>query len=153
MQTISTFALLVLSATSTLFSGGAQRQLATVDVLAFDQPGMESAAEAAAVARDWIAKTTDSICGLKDTNQVSNPALIDFQACLDATPQMKKLKDNKIDPNSPEGIKLTTEAANKVTAACETLRIANGYCSVWKTIRHKDGRTVADITDLVKAQF
>ena len=148
MQTISTFALLVLSATSTLFGGAAQPQVESVD-----QPGLERACDAAVVARDWIAKTTDSICGLKDVNQVSNPALIDFQACLDATPQMKKLKDNKIDPNSPEGIKLTTEAANKVTAACETLRVANGYCSVWKTIRHKDGRTVADITDLVKATF
>ena len=148
MQTISTFALMVLSATSTLFGGGAQLPEPTVE-----QPVLERAAEAAAVARDWIAKSTDSICGLKDVNQVSNPAVIDFQACLDATPQMKKLKDNKIDPNSPEGIKLTTEAANKVTAACETLRVANGYCSVWKTIRHKDGRTVSDITELVKAQF
>jgi hypothetical protein len=115
--------------------------------------GTRELAVQAVVARDWIAKTTDSICGLKDVNQVSNPAVIDYQACLDATPEMKKLKDNKIDANSPEGIKLTTEAANKVTAACETLRIANGYCSVWKSIRHKDGRTIADITELVKATF
>ena len=148
MQTIPTLLLLALSATSIVFGGEAQRPEPSVE-----QPVVERATEATAVARDWIAKTTDSICGLKDVNQVSNPAVIDYQACLDATPQMKKLKDNKIDPNSPEGIKLTTEAANKVTAACETLRVANGYCSVWKTIRHKDGRTVSDITELVKAQF
>jgi hypothetical protein len=104
-------------------------------------------------AKDWIAKTTDNICGLKDTNQVSNPATVDFKACLDATPEMKKMKDEKIDASTPEGIKLTNAATNRVTQACETLRVANGYCSVWKTIKHKDGRTIADITELVKAQF
>jgi hypothetical protein len=66
---------------------------------------------------------------------------------------MKKMKDEKIDASSPEGIKLTNAATNRVTQACETLRIANGYCSVWKTIKHKDGRTISDITELVKAQF
>jgi len=148
MQAIPTFLLLVLSASSTLFGSGSQ-PVAPVQAPA----EIEQGAQLAAHSRDWIAKTTDSICGLKDVNQVSNPALIDFQACLDATPQMKKLKDNKIDANSPEGIKLTTDAANKVTAACEVTRVANGYCSVWKTIRHKDGRTISDITELVKAQY
>jgi hypothetical protein len=147
MQAIPTFLLLLLSTTSTLFGGSSQPQVSAGTL------GTRELAVQAVVARDWIAKTTDSICGLKDVNQVSNPAVIDYQACLDATPEMKKLKDNKIDANSPEGIKLTTEAANKVTAACETLRIANGYCSVWKSIRHKDGRTIADITELVKATF
>ena len=87
------------------------------------------------------------------TSQVSNPALVDFKACMDATPEMKKAKDDKIDLDTPEGIKLTTEAVNRVTAACETTRIANSYCSVWKAIRHKDGHAVADITELVKAQL
>ena len=35
----------------------------------------------------------------------------------------------------------------------EAVRVAQGYCSVWKSISHKDGRTIPDITDLVKAQL
>lgn len=107
----------------------------------------------AAFAKDWIGKTADNICGLRDVGQVSNPALIDWQACLDATPEMKKAKADKVDLDTPEGIKLSTAATNRVTNACEATRTANGYCSVWKTIKHKDGRTIPDITDLVKAQY
>jgi hypothetical protein len=105
------------------------------------------------VSRDWIAKSGDSICGLKEASQVSNPVIIDWQACLDATPEMKKAKSEKIDLSTPEGIKLVNEATNRVTTACETLRSANGYCSVWRAIKHKDGRAVTDISELVKTQF
>lgn len=101
----------------------------------------------------WLARTTDNICGLSNLNQLSNPAEVDFAACLAATPQMKKMRDEKIDPSSPDGIRLHTEAVNRVKDACETVRVANGYCSVWKEIRHKDGRAIADVTDKVKAQL
>jgi hypothetical protein len=117
---------------------------------------LEPAAAAADVAflnKDWIARTTDNVCGLRDPNQISYPALVDFKASVDATPEMKKARQDKIDLTTPEGIKLVNEAVNRVTAACETVRVANSYCSVWKTIRHKDGRAVADITELVKAQY
>lgn len=107
--------------------------------------------EAATASKDWIAKATDNICGLRDSNQVSSPAQIDFKACLDATPEMKKVVRDKIDLTTPEGIRLSNEAVNRVTTACETVRIANGYCSVWKTIRHKDARVVSDISEQVKA--
>ncbi len=110
-------------------------------------------AELAAPSRDWTGKTEDNICGLRDLSQVSNPVVIDFQACLDATPEMKKIKSEKIDPKSPEGIRLVTEATNRVTQACEAVQRANGYCSVWKSIRHKDGRAVTDISSQVTAQF
>lgn len=109
--------------------------------------------DGALISKDWIAKHTDNICGLRDCNQISNPAVVDFKACLDATPEMKKARDDKIDLSTPEGIKLANDAVNRVTTACEAVRVANGYCSVWKTIRHKDGRAVADITELVKAQY
>jgi hypothetical protein len=121
-------------------------------------PAAGAAAEVASpaarpAARDWTAKATDNICGLRDLAQVSNPASIDFQACLDATPEMKKLKAERIDEKSPDGIRLIAEATNRVTQACEAVQRANGYCSVWKSIRHKDGRTGADISALVTAQF
>lgn len=109
--------------------------------------------EGALLAKDWIAKVTDSICGLRDPNQVSNPAQIDFKACLDATQEMRKLVRDKIDVTTPEGIRLSNDAVNRVTSACETVRVANGYCSVWKTIKHKDARVVSDISEQVKALF
>lgn len=111
------------------------------------------AASAALPGRDWSAKAEDNICGLRDLAQVSSPVVIDFQACLDATPEMKKIKAEKIDPKSPDGIRLTTEATNRVTQACEAVQKANGYCSVWKAIKHKDGRAVTDVTSQVTAQF
>jgi len=103
--------------------------------------------------RDWIAKPADNICGLRDPNQLSSPALVDFRVCLDATPEVRRMREQNIDPASPKGIQLHSEAVNRVTAACEAVRMANGHCSVWKEIRHKDGRVVANITELVKAQF
>ncbi|MCK6448944.1 MAG: hypothetical protein L6Q99_21320 [Planctomycetes bacterium] len=107
----------------------------------------------AAFAKDWILKSADNICGLKDANQLSNPAVIDYDAALAATPEMKKIKDQKIDPNSPEGIRLSNAALDRLTKACEEIRTQLGHCSVWKEIRHKDGRVITDITDKVKAQF
>jgi hypothetical protein len=103
--------------------------------------------------RDWIAKSSDNVCGLKEPSQVSNPAVVDWQALLDATPEVRKLRSEKISEDSPEGIQLLNEATNRVTQACESLRSSQGHCSVWKAIRHKDGRAVTDITDLVKAQL
>lgn len=105
------------------------------------------------LSRDWIAKSSDNVCGLKEPSQVSNPAVVDWQALLDATPEVRKLRSEKISEDSPEGIQLLNDATNRVTQACESLRSSQGHCSVWKAIRHKDGRAVTDITDLVKAQL
>ncbi len=53
----------------------------------------------------------------------------------------------------PERIKLVAAGSTRVTSACETVQAANGYCSVWKAIKHKDGHSITDITELVKAQY
>ena len=105
------------------------------------------------VAAGWVCDRADNICGLDDAKMLSKPAKVYYDALLKATAQYKKIKDNKIDPNSPEGIQLRQEAANKVRDACDKIRQQDGYCSVWKTIKHTDGRAVTDITDLVKAQL
>ena len=82
----------------------------------------------------------------------NEPAVVvDFQALLDATPEYKKMKDQKISATSPEGIKLNSEAITRIATQCETVRASNGYCSVWKSIQHKDGRAITDVTDKVKA--
>jgi hypothetical protein len=105
------------------------------------------------LASDWIAKKTDNIVGLKDVNQLSHPAKLDFDRCLAATPEMKQMKDEGIGADSPEGIRLRTAGVNRVTRATNTVRTAGGYCSVWKTIAHKDGRRVPDLTSRVIAQY
>ncbi|HTF88044.1 MAG TPA: hypothetical protein VK843_06510 [Planctomycetota bacterium] len=101
--------------------------------------------------RDWIVKAENNICGLSDATQLSNPVVVDFAVLLDATPEYKKMKDQKISSTSPEGIKLNNEAVNRIATQCESIRASNGYCSVWKEIKHRDGRTVTDVTDKVKA--
>lgn len=113
----------------------------------------ETRTDAAAMiaGRDWILKAENNICGLRDANQLSSPAVVDFQALMDATPEMKKVRDQKIDPNSPDGITLRTAAASRVTSACDVVRVANSHCSIWKEIKHKDGRAIPDVTDKVKA--
>ncbi|MBK7641644.1 MAG: hypothetical protein IPJ19_01120 [Planctomycetes bacterium] len=115
----------------------------------------DSATSVAASAQPagWVVDRADNICGLDDAKMLSKPAKVDYDVLLKATAQYKKIKDNKIDPNSPEGIQLRQEAANKVRDACDKIRQQDGYCSVWKSIKHSDGRAVADITDLVKAQL
>ena len=62
-------------------------------------------------------------------------------------------RDKNIDPTSPEGIQLDQAAVDRVRSASDVVRGERGHCSVWRTIRHKDGRTISDITDLVKAKF
>lgn len=101
----------------------------------------------------WIVDRADNICGLDDAKMLSKPAKVDYDALLKATAEMKKIKDDKIDLNSPQGIQLRQAAATRVQTAAEKVRAAESYCSVWKTVRHSDGRAVADITEAVKAQL
>jgi hypothetical protein len=106
-----------------------------------------------AFGRDWILKTSDNICGLREANQLTHPALIDYETCLQATPEMRRIKDQGIDPKSAEGIQLRSAAMNRLTDACERVRVAQGHCSVWKEIRHKDGRAIPDLSSQVMALF
>ena len=101
----------------------------------------------------WICDRSDNICGLDDPRMLSKPCKVDYDALLKATPEMKKITNDKIDPNSSEGINLRQKAVDRIRDKAEAVRVAQGYCSVWKTISHKDGRTIPDITDLVKAQL
>jgi hypothetical protein len=105
------------------------------------------------VAAGWIVDRADNICGLDDAKMLSKPAKIDYDAVLKATPEMKKIKDDKIEPNSPQGIQLRQAAVTRVQVAAEKVRATDGHCSVWKTIKHSDGRAVADITESVKLQL
>ncbi len=101
----------------------------------------------------WIVDRADNICGLDDPRMLSKPVRVDYDALLRATPEMKKMRDEKIDPNSSEGIQLRQAAVDRVRKACEKVRQSGGHCSVWKQIRHQDGRTIPDVSDLVREQL
>ncbi|MEW6071933.1 MAG: hypothetical protein AB1726_04960 [Planctomycetota bacterium] len=99
----------------------------------------------------WRAQAEDNICGISNLNKVSNPAVVDYDALLAATPQMKRAKKEKIDPDSPEGKLLRQEAGSLITRKAEVVRAQRGHCGVWKAIRHEDGRAIPDITAEVLA--
>lgn len=98
----------------------------------------------------WVADEDDNICGIKDLKKVSNPAKVDYDDLWDATPQIKKMKEKKIDPESTEGKALRNQAKTLITKTCELVRSAKGHCGIWKTIKNADGRTVPNVTDDVK---
>ena len=118
-----------------------------------DAAGARASTTSNEVTVGWVVDRADNICGLDDPKMLSKPAKVDYDALLRATPEMKKVKDDKIDPNSPQGIQLRQAAATRVQKAAEKIRTTDGYCSVWKTIRHQDARVVPDVTDAVKAQL
>ena len=127
--------------------------LAVTTVAARGTVSGSAAASTGEVVAGWIVDRADNICGLDDAKMLSKPAKVDYDALLKATPEFKKIKDDKIDPNSPQGIQLRQAGVTRVQTAAEKVRVAESYCSVWKTIRHSDGRVVADITEAVKAQL
>ncbi|MFT5731770.1 MAG: hypothetical protein ACJAZN_000308 [Planctomycetota bacterium] len=101
----------------------------------------------------YVVTKTNNICGLDEPRQLTNPAVVDYDALLEATPERKKMKKDKIDPTSSEGITLMTKARARVLKACESVRASHGHCSVWKVIKRRDKRAVDDITDEVKRQL
>ena len=113
--------------------------------------GDVGAARAVALSTGWICDRADSICGLDDSKMLSKPAKVDYDALYKSTSEYKKIRDEKIDPNSSEGIQLRQRAVDRIREKTDSIRTQNGYCSAWKTIRHQDGRVVPDITDQVKA--
>jgi hypothetical protein len=112
-----------------------------------------SVSPAAEEVSGWIAEKDDNICGIFDLKKISNPAKVDYDELLASTEEMKKLKQDKIDPESPKGKQLRKAAADSVTKASETVRKTRGNCSVWKAIRHRDGRVIADLTRYVKEKL
>jgi len=103
------------------------------------------------VGTSWIADRTDIICGLDDPRLLSHPARIEYARVLECTAEMKKMREQNIDPTSSAGIQLKTAAVDRVRTAAEKARVQGNYCSVWKRISHKDGREVPDISTQVIA--
>jgi hypothetical protein len=107
----------------------------------------------AGIAGGWIASERDNICGISTLKRVTNPAQVDFDTLLAATPQVKEMERKRIDPGSAEGRALRRSARTLITKASELVRKARGHCSVWKVIAHKDGRGIPNVTGHVLDRF
>lgn len=115
--------------------------LASVDTTSPGIPVVES---------EWKASASDNIAGLSDLKKLSNPAVVDYDALLAATPEMKEMERERIDPDSTKGRSLRQQAADRVTKAADAIRKDKRHCSVWKAISNTDGRKIPDLTQAVK---
>ena len=145
--------LTILAALGLLLSAAPAATPEPVPAAAVTLAAASASGSSVSLERGWVATKTNNLCGLRDLGQLSNPAKLNYKRCLDATPEMKKIKADGIKLESPEGIQLSNAAATRVSTAANTLRKAGGFCSVWKAIKHTDGRTVSDITARVISQY
>ena len=102
---------------------------------------------------DWVVKQADNICGLTNARQLSNPGVVDFSSLYDSTPEARKIKNEGIDPSSPEGSQLRAAAFERIRKACEQVMNDRGLCSVWKSIKSRSGQSPTDITEKVRDLF
>jgi hypothetical protein len=98
------------------------------------------------VSAAWNAISKDNICGLTNPRQLTQPGRIDYRAALEATAEMKDLKQRGISLDSAEGQILRERAADRVRRVGSKLMRKRGHCSLWKEISHRDGRNVPDLT-------
>ena len=109
--------------------------------------------DAAGAAASYEARSSNSISGLTDVSQLSNPMAVRYDEVMAATEERVRMRKEKIDPTSPLGEILESAAHRRVSAASRIVMRQNGHCSAWKKIRRKDGRTVPDKTADVIAEL
>ena len=102
---------------------------------------------------DYLVKSEDNVCGLRSAKQLSNPARIDYEEVMKATPQMRELGVQGIDVASARGLQMRTAASELVRIACQKVMRSGSHCSIWKAITRKDDKPVTDVTGDVKRQI
>lgn len=112
--------------------------------------GADGLSQSLPTAGSWQARATDNVVGLADLKKLSNPARIDYDHVLDATPEMQEIRRERIDPDSPKGRSLRQQGSDRVTKASQAAMIDLGHCSVWKAISHSEGRQVPNVSQAVK---
>ena len=85
---------------------------------------------------EWVAEAQDNICGVKELRMVRQPGVVDWNALMDATAEMIKLKREGIKKDSPEGVMLVTKAEDKCQKACVKQMRKTKVDSMWKKISH-----------------
>jgi len=101
----------------------------------------------------WNVREANHICGLSSANQLSHPALIDFDAVMAATVEMKTIRREGIDPSSPRGQQLVNRASRHVADAAKRVMADASHCSIWKAVSHSDGRAISDVTAQVRGNL
>lgn len=102
---------------------------------------------------DWIVEEADNVCGLTDPRQIQKPARVDYDELLRATPESKEMRRRGIDKDSPEGQVLHNKAVDRIRTASARVIKDLAYDSVWKKIRHREGRQAPNITADVLAKL
>ena len=70
-----------------------------------------------------------------------------------ARKQMKGRAPEDLVRDTPEGIQLKQAAVDRIRKASDTVRKDQGHCSVWKSISHRDGRAITDLTAAVRLRL
>ena len=138
---------------SRLLAAAALAAAAAPGALALTAPAAPQPAEQTTTGSDWVVKSEDSVCGVSEAHMITNPAKVDYDALMEATPEMKELKRKGIKRDSARGQTLVTAARDRVREAASAVMSEKGHCSVWKEISHKKDKAVTDITDAVKAKL
>lgn len=135
------------------FEAASETQVSTAPACANHGVSVSIVAERAVVADGWIADASDNICGLRDPKQLSNPAVVQYPVLWEATPEIKEMKREGIDPDSAEGKRLKQEAEDRIAKLAKKVMKSDSHCSVWKKVSHTDGRTVTDLTEKMKKKL
>lgn len=102
---------------------------------------------------EWVIQAEDSVCGVVEARQIRKPAKVDFDRLVDLTPEGKKIKRDRIDPDSAEGVRLMNRAKSRVRDASAIIMKRQGYDSVWKDISSKKGTYITDLTAYVEIEI
>mgnify|MGYP001159996524 FL=1 len=102
---------------------------------------------------DWVVEAEDSVCGVVEARQIRKPGKVDFDRLVDLTPEGKRVRRDRIDPNSAEGVRLLNRAKSRVRDASAVIMKRQGYDSVWKRISSKKGAYIADLTAYVEIEI
>ena len=115
--------------------------------------GAAPSSEGATVEIDWVVEAEDSVCGVVEARQIRKPGKVDFDRLVDLTPEGKRVRRDRIDPNSAEGVRLLNRAKSRVRDASAVIMKRQGYDSVWKRISSKKGAYIADLTAYVEIEI
>jgi hypothetical protein len=102
---------------------------------------------------EWIANTEDNICGVSDLRMVKQPGIVDWNALMDSTAEMRKIKREKIKKDSPAGVTLIAKAEEKCMKACLKQMRKTKVDSMWKNISHSSKlpwEQTDSVIDLIK---
>lgn len=101
----------------------------------------------------WIVDESENVCGVRASRQITNPASVRYDEVLEATPEVQRMKREGISRESAQGQVLHAAAVDRVSKAARRVMGSRSHCSVWKQIRHSDGRMAPDISAEVKAEL